>query len=112
LQIDKLNKAGLVAAIIHLVCVIGLGIFILLKGGDYTYFWMVFVILDFPISLGMYVFSFIRLDYQTVNSIDSFFYWGAFNDFKDVLLPMFYLGALGSYWWYKIVSWISGKRKS
>ena len=110
MDISKFNKLGLIVATIHFLTVVFLAVYIFVKGGDYIYFWVIFVIIDFPISLGMYLFSFIKLDAETVNSIDSLFYWGGYNDFTGVIFPAIYLGTIGSYWWYKVTSWLVLKR--
>lgn len=110
MNISRFNRAGFLVASAHFLAVVFLAIYIFYKGGDFIYLWIVFVILDFPISLGLYLFSFLKLDYETVNSIDSLFYWGAYSDFSDVVLPAIYLGSLGSFWWYKIISLVFNKR--
>ncbi|QYJ78264.1 hypothetical protein [Shewanella acanthi] len=62
--------------------------------------WLLFIPLDFPISLGMFPVSYIFDGNWLLSSIDENGNYNIFRDINNFWVPAIYTGIVGTAWWY------------
>lgn len=89
------SRLGLVAALLHLG-ILGYAVELMLSRADagWAGYWMIFLALDFPVSLGVI----------PVNWIAPPAPGGPLHDLANFWWPLAYHGLIGTGWWY-IVGW-------
>ena len=94
------SRFGLAAALLHLI-VLGYAVELMLGQADtgWTAYWMIFLALDFPVSLGVI----------PVNWIAPPAPGGPLHDLTNFWWPLAYHGVIGTGWWY-IVGWAIEQR--
>ena len=110
LDVSNMNKKGIIFALLHLALIAYI-IFTILSGNESSWpmMWWVFNIVDFPVSLGIYIFALFAL----------FDFPGGPSPLKDISnfwVPAIYFGIVGTAWWYflatnwsKFIKWIRSK---
>jgi hypothetical protein len=96
----RLSAAGVAAAALHLA-LLGLTVALILgtSGGDWRSHWVLFLALDFPVSLGVFPVSWL------VPGSDR----GPLADVSNFWWPLAYHGVVGTWWWY-VVGWAIARR--
>ena len=98
------KRIGLFFALIHLLLV-GYVITLILSGNEASWpmYWSIFVALDFPLSLGIYVIGFFVPAGGAL----------PLNDLANFWVPAIYFSCIGTVWWYfvgvyglKYFSWL------
>lgn len=91
----RYSSIGLAAALLHLV-ILGYTVALILgaSGQDWTRYWVIFLALDFPVSLGVFPVAWL------VPPAGG----GALRDLTNFWWPLLYHGLVGTGWWY-IVGW-------
>jgi hypothetical protein len=103
----KLSPAGIAAALLHLALLSLTVAFILgTVSGDWRSYWILFLALDFPVSLGVFPVSWLVPGSER----------GPLSDVSNFWWPLAYHGVVGTWWWY-VVGWaiarrIAGARRS
>jgi hypothetical protein len=89
------SRYGLSAAILHLI-LLGYTVAVIVAeaGSAWTRHWIIFLALDFPVSLGV----------LPVNWLAPPSAGGPFRDATNFWWPLLYHGVVGTGWWY-IVGW-------
>ena len=96
----KLSIAGLIMAAIHIAIIVYTLAQIFAAGAaDWTFYWRIFLALDFPVSLAV----------VPVTWISSPSPGGPLRDFANFWWPLAVHGVLGTLWWY-IVGRMIGER--
>jgi len=79
--------------------------------------WLLFIPLDFPISLGMFPISYVFDGNWLLSSIDANGNYNIFRDINNFWVPAIYTGVVGTIWWFyipillnKIMLGIKGKK--
>lgn len=99
-----MNKKGIIFASLHLVFFIYI-VYMILSGSESSWpmIWWVFNIVDFPVSLGIYIFA--LFDFPGGSS--------PLKDIRNFWVPAVYFGIVGTVWWYfvatnwsKFIKWI------
>ena len=93
------SRAGVAAALLHLVLLAITALRILRSSGEWTHHWFIFLALDFPGSLGV-----IPVAWLVPQSPA-----GPLSDFSNFWWPLAYHGTVGSGWWY-IVGWAIARK--
>ncbi|QTL34072.1 hypothetical protein [Pseudoalteromonas viridis] len=62
--------------------------------------WLLFIPMDFPISLGLFPISYLLDGNILLNPRDSNGIHSIFRDINNFWLPAIYFGVVGSLWWY------------
>jgi hypothetical protein len=95
------SRAGLIAALAHLVLLGATVALILGTSGDWRSHWVLFLALDFPVSLGvMPVTWLVPADAR-----------GPLHDLSNFWWPLAYHGVVGTWWWY-VVGWAAARKAS
>jgi hypothetical protein len=96
----RLSRAGLAAALLHLA-LLGLTVALILdtREGDWRSWWMLFLALDFPVSLGV----------LPVTWLVPASGRGPLHDLSNFWWPLAYHGVVGTWWWY-VVGWAAARR--
>jgi hypothetical protein len=91
----RYSSFGLAAAALHLV-ILGYTVAMILgaSGPDWTRHWVIFLALDFPVSLGVFPVTWLVPPASG----------GALRDLTNFWWPLLYHGLVGTGWWY-IVGW-------
>jgi len=98
--VPRLSRAGLAAALLHLILLGGTVALILASAaGSWTQHWFIFLALDFPVSLGV-----IPVAWLVPQSPE-----GPLSDLSNFWWPLAYHGVVGTGWWY-IVGWAIGRK--
>jgi len=104
LDVNNMNKKGIIFVLLHLALIA----YIILSGieSSWPMFWWILFIVDFPVSLGIYIFALFDLP-------------GGVSPLKDInifWLPVIYFGIVGTAWWYfvatnlsKFIKWVRSK---
>jgi len=89
-----MNKKGLIFATIHLSFFTYI-VYIILSGSESSWpmLWQVFFVIDFPASIGIYIFSFFELSGGATPLEDIANFW----------VPALYFGVIGTVWWYFVI---------
>jgi len=95
----RLSRAGIAAALLHLVLLAFTVALILGSSGDWTQHWFIFLALDFPVSLGV-----IPVAWLVPQAPE-----GPLSDLSNFWWPLAYHGLVGSGWWY-IVGWAIARK--
>jgi len=96
----KLSITGLTMAAIHIAIVVYTLAQIFAAGAaDWTFYWRIFLALDFPVSLAVVPLTWISPPVAG----------GPLHDFANFWWPLFVHGVLGTLWWY-IVGRMIGER--
>ena len=96
----KLSITGLTMASIHIAIVVYTLAQIFAAGAaDWTFYWRIFLALDFPVSLAVVPLTWISPPSPS----------GPLSDFANFWWPLVVHGVLGSLWWY-IVGRMIGER--
>ncbi len=96
----RYSSFGLAAALLHLA-ILGYTVALILgaTGPDWTRYWVIFLALDFPVSLGVFPVTWL------VPPAGG----GALRDLTNFWWPLLYHGLVGTGWWY-IVGWAIERR--
>jgi len=96
----RFSLAGFAAVGLHLA-ILGYTVWLILGGNDpnWSRYWMIFLALDFPVSLGV----------MPVTWLVPGAAGGPLDDLTNFWWPLVYHGVIGSAWWY-IVGWAIGRR--
>jgi hypothetical protein len=99
-MLHRRSPAGLAAALLHLA-LLGLTVALILgtREGDWRSWWMLFLALDFPVSLGVLPVTWLVPAAPT----------GPLRDLPNFWWPLAYHGAVGTWWWY-IVGWALARK--
>jgi len=94
------SLAGLAGALAHLL-ILGVVVSLILGGGEPSWpkYWVIFLALDFPLSLGVIPVTWLVPVAQG----------GPLADVANFWWPLAYHGVVGTLWWY-IVGWAIGRR--
>ena len=96
----RFSRYGLAAVMLHLV-ILGCTVWLILGGNNpkWPIYWMIFLALDFPVSLGV-----MPVTWLVPGSVS-----GPLDDLTNFWWPLAYHSVIGSAWWY-IVGWAIERR--
>ena len=96
----RLSFGGFAAAALHLT-ILGYTVWLILDGTNpkWPSYWMIFLALDFPVSLGV-----MPVTWLVPGAVS-----GPLQDPTNFWWPLVYHGVIGSAWWY-IVGWAIERR--
>ena len=96
----RLSFGGFAAAALHLT-ILGYTVWLILDGSNPKWpgYWMIFLALDFPVSLGV-----MPVTWLVPRAVS-----GPLDDLTNFWWPLAYHGVIGSAWWY-IVGWAIERR--
>ena len=96
----RLSREGIGAAVLHLA-LLGFTVTLILgtSAGDWRAWWMLFLALDFPVSLGVLPVTWL------VPASDQ----GPLRDLSNFWWPLAYHGVVGTWWWY-VVGWAAARK--
>jgi hypothetical protein len=99
-RMRRLSPAGVAAALLH-VALLALTVALILgtRSGDWRSYWILFLALDFPVSLGVIPVS------GLVPRSEA----GPLSDVSNFWWPLAYHGVVGTWWWY-VVGWAIARR--
>jgi len=94
------SRAGLAAALAHLL-ILGATVALILgtASGDWRSHWVLFLALDFPVSLGV-------MPVAWLAPADAS---GPLHDFSNFWWPLAYHVVVGTWWWY-VVGWAAARK--
>ena len=95
------KKIPLILAFIHLVSVFVIGYGILNSlDSDAGMLWLVYLLFDFPASLGIIPLSYLIDGTEIISKVDAEGNYQRYRDIKNFWYPALYNGIVGTLWWY------------
>ena len=89
---------------LHLLAVVVLGALIAMSSdGNAVMGWLLFIGVDFPVSLGLVGLSHLIDGTSWLSPLDASGQYSIWRDFNNFWLPALYNGLVGSFWWYWLV---------
>lgn len=95
---------ALVVLWLHLLAVLALGALIAMSSdGNAVMGWLLFIGVDFPVSLGLVGLSYLIDGSAWLSPLDASDQYSIWRDINNFWLPALYNGLVGSLWWYWLV---------